>query len=285
MNPNPIDKRLARRAFEEAAEEYDRVAVLQQEITRRMLDRLGYIRLNPGVVADVGAGTGYSTVLLQQRYPEAQVLALDFALPMLARARAKGGASLHCIGADAEALPLADTRVDLLFSSALLQWCNDLGGTLQGFLRVLRPGGLLLFTTFGPDTLAELRSAWASVDGYSHVSSFLDLHDIGDLLLQSGFADPVMDVERITLTYGSVPDLMRDLKTLGAHNVTGARARGLTPPRRLRAMIDAYEPFRRDGRLPATYEVVHGHAWAPLQRVTPEGVGIPLSMLRRGGLL
>ncbi len=282
MNPNPIDKRLARRAFEQAAGDYDRVAVLQQEIARRMLDRLDYIRLDPRVVADLGAGTGYSTELLQRRYPQAQVLALDFALGMLARARERsgGGRPPLCIGADAEALPLADASLDLLFSSALLQWCNDLGGTLQGFLRVLRPGGLLLFTTFGPDTLAELRAAWASVDGYSHVSTFLDLHDVGDLLLQSGFADPVMDVERITLTYETVPDLMRDLKTLGAHNVTGARARGLTPPLRLRAMIEAYEGFRRDGRLPATYEVVHGHAWAPRQRVTADGVGIPLALLR-----
>lgn len=282
MSPNPIDKRLARRAFEQAAGDYDRVAVLQQEIARRMLDRLEYIKLTPQVVADVGAGTGYSATLLQRRYPEAQVLALDFALAMLARARLRGagGTPLHCIGADAESLPLADASLDLLFSSALLQWCNDLGGTLQGFLRVLRPGGLLLFTTFGPDTLMELRAAWASVDPYSHVSTFLDLHDIGDLLLQSGFADPVMDVERITLTYETVPDLMRDLKTLGAHNVTNARPRGLTSPRRLRAMVAAYEGLRRDGRLPASYEVVHGHAWAPRQRATADGVGIPLSFLR-----
>ncbi len=283
MNPNPIDKRLARRSFEQAAPDYDRVAVLQQEIARRMLDRLDYVKLTPSRVADVGAGTGFSSELLLHRYPRAQVVAVDFALGMLRLARRRGS-WLHrprAVCADAEALPLADTCVDLLFSSATLQWCNDLEETFRGFLRVLRPGGLLLFTTFGPDTLGELRQAWASVDGYSHVSSFLDLHDIGDMLVRAGFADPVMDVERMTLTYESVPALMRDLKTLGAHNVTGARARGLTGRQRLQRMVEAYERFRRDGRLPASYEVVHGHAWVPWQRATADGVAVSVELLRR----
>ena len=283
INPNPIDKRLARRSFEQAAADYDRVAVLQQEIAGRMLERLDYVKLDPRLVVDVGAGTGFSAERLLKRYPQARVIALDFALSMLQRARRRGTwlRRPRCLCADAEALPLADGSVDLLFSSATLQWCNDLEGTFREFLRVLRPGALLMFTTFGPDTLRELRAAWASVDGYSHVSTFLDIHDIGDAVVRSRFADPVMDVERMTLTYETVPALMRDLKTLGAHNVTNARVRGLTGPKRLRGMIEAYEPFRREGRLPASYEVVHGHAWAPLQRTVADGVAIPVDLLRR----
>ena len=283
INPNPIDKRLARRSFEQAAAGYDQVAVLQQEIARRLLERLDYVKISPGVVLDAGAGTGVAAESLLKRYPRARVIALDFALGMLERTRRRGTWLRRpvCVCADAETLPLASGSVDLLFSSATLQWCNDLEGTFREFLRVLRPGGLLMFTTFGPDTLRELRSAWSRADGYAHVSTFLDMHDIGDALVRNRFADPVMDVERLTLTYESVPALMQDLKTLGAHNVTTGRSRGLTGPHRFKRMIEAYETFRREGRLPASYEVVHGHAWAPLQRPLADGVAIPVEMLRR----
>ncbi|NBC15183.1 MAG: malonyl-[acyl-carrier protein] O-methyltransferase BioC, partial [Gammaproteobacteria bacterium] len=152
-------------------------------------------------------------------------------------------------------------------------------------LRVLRPGGLLLFSTFGPDTLSELRAAWAAVDQGEHVSPFLDMHDIGDALVRARFADPVMDVERMTLTYADIRALMRDLKQLGAHNALAGRARGLTGRRRLAALAEAYEHQRRDGRLPATYEVVHGHAWvtakAQRQFATDDGVAIPLEAVAR----
>ncbi len=284
LHPNPIDKRLARRSFERAAADYDRVAVLQQEIARRMLERLDYVKLEPRVVVDIGAGTGFSAERLLTRYPQARLIAVDFAMNMLRRTRLRGTSSRRpfCVCADAEELPLGAGSADLLFSSATLQWCNDLERTFSAFSRILRPGGLLMFTTFGPDTLRELRQAWASVDGYSHVSSFFDMHDIGDALVRSRFADPVMDVERITLTYETVEGLMRDLKTLGAHNVTGARARGLTTRRRLSLMVAAYERFRQGGRLPASYEVVHGHAWAPQQYALGDGgVGIPVDLLRR----
>jgi malonyl-CoA O-methyltransferase len=285
LSPGAIDKASARRSFERAAAAYDQAAVLQREIADRMLERLGYVRMDPRLVLDLGAGTGYAIPALRRRFRGARVLALDFALGMLRQARRQGTwlnrPWLLC--ADAESLPLADGSVDLVFSNATLQWCNDLDRTFAELLRVLRPGGLLMFTTFGPDTLRELRAAWAEVDGYSHVSPFLDMHDIGDALVRARFADPVMDVERLTLTYGSVRDLMRDLKVLGTHNATVERPRGLTGPKRLAAVDRAYEAHRRDGRLPASYEVVYGHAWVPEHKPIPGGVAIPVSAIRRRG--
>jgi malonyl-CoA O-methyltransferase len=285
MPPDPsplIDKQQARRAFSRAAPHYDEVAALQREIAARMLDRLAYIRHDPKVVLDVGAGTGDATQALGKCYPEAQVVALDFALPMLQQTRQRQGRNLaDCLCGDAERLPLADGSVDMIFSSATLQWCNDLRETFREFLRVLRPNGMLLFSTFGPDTLMELRASWAAVDGGSHVSPFVDMHNIGDAMLEAGMAEPVVDVDRLQVTYEDVATLMRDLKTLGAHNVTRDRQRGLTGKGRLRAMYQAYEGFRRDGRLPASYEVVYGHAWAPNQRQRDGETQIPLDVVRQ----
>jgi malonyl-CoA O-methyltransferase len=283
-SPPVIDKRQARRAFSRAADRYDEVAELQRETARRMLDRLEYIRHQPSLVLDVGAGTGEATQSLMRRYPSAQVIALDFALPMLqqARQRQPSAAPPHCLCGDAEQLPLADASVDMIFSNATLQWCNDLSATFREFLRVLRPNGMLLFSTFGPDTLVELRASWAAVDGGNHVSPFWDMHNIGDAMLEAGLAEPVVDVDRLQLTYADVASLMRDLKTLGAHNVTRDRRRGLTGKQRLQAMVQAYEQFRHDGLLPASYEVVYGHAWAPMQRqVDGGGTVVPLESLRQ----
>ena len=278
-----IDKRQARRAFERAADGYEAAAVLQREIATRMLERLDYVRLTPSLILDAGAGTGMAIDGLMRRFPKARVIALDFALPMLLRARRRGSwrRRPRCVCADTEALPLVDGSLDLIFSNVTLQWCNDLEGTFREFLRVLRPGGLLMFTTFGPDTLKELRAAWAVVDAASHVSDFLDMHDIGDALVRTRFADPVMDVENLTLTYPTVEKLMGDLKVLGAHNVTAGRPRGLTGKARLRRMIAAYEQFRRDGRLPASYEVVHGHAWVPTQKPVADGIAVPVGAIGR----
>ncbi|MDJ0807589.1 MAG: malonyl-ACP O-methyltransferase BioC [Gammaproteobacteria bacterium] len=282
--PSIIDKRQARRSFERAASGYDEVAVLQRETAGRMLARLDYIQHSPKLILDVGAGTGEATHALANRFRKARTIALDFALPMLQRARRRGSwlRRPRCVCGDAEQLPLADHSVDLIFSNATLQWCNDLQQTFQEFLRVLRPAGLLMFSTYGPDTLSELRQSWAEVDGSTHVSPFPDMHDIGDAMLRAGLANPVVDVDRMSLSYPDVRGLMRDLKTLGAHNVTTGRQRGLTGKGRLRAMFKAYEQFRIDGRLPASYEVVYGHAWAPAQRTRDGVTSISLESLRLG---
>jgi malonyl-CoA O-methyltransferase len=278
-----IDKLQARAAFSKAAERYDEVALLQQEVGRRMIERLQVVKMVPDVILDVGAGTGTAAAELARRYRKARVIALDFALPMLRKARRRGPLlrKPKCICADLEHLPLADESVDLIYSNSALQWSNDLDHTFGEFQRVLRPGGLLMFTTFGPDTLKELRSAWEAADGYSHVSGFQDMHDLGDALVRSRFAEPVMDVDRMCLTYEDVGGLMRDLKVLGAHNVTDRRQRGLTGKGRMAAMRGAYEQFRTDGRLPASYEVIYGHAWAPDQLQEPGVTRIPVDRIGR----
>ncbi|WP_295387541.1 malonyl-ACP O-methyltransferase BioC [uncultured Thiodictyon sp.] len=286
MKELPIDKARARRAFERAAPGYDAAALLQREIADRLLERLDYVRLEPRRILDLGAGTGYAIDALQRRYRKARVIALDFAHAMLLQARRRGRWWRHplCLCGEAEQLPLADGSVDLIVSNAAFQWCNDLDLAFTECLRVLRPGGLLMFTTFGPDTLKELRLAWSTVDGYSHVSPFPDMHDVGDALVRAHFADPVMDMERLTIIYMQLTELMADLKGIGAHNATGQRPRGLTGPRRLAAVQAAYELERQDdGRLPASYEVVYGHAWAPEQKPVAEGIGVPISAIGRAG--
>ncbi len=253
-----------RASFERAAAGYDAAAVLQHEVGRRLLERLEWMRVAPRRVADLGCGTGRGTAGLQARYPEAEVVALDLAEGMLGVARhsvARSDATGWVCG-DLAALPFAERSVDLLYSNLALQWCLDPAAVFAELRRVLRPGGLLLFTTFGPDTLGELRASWAEVDDRNHVNAFFDLHDLGDALVRARLADPVMDCEHITLTYPDVVALMRDLKAIGAHNVTAGRPRGLTGRRALATLADAYATFRRaDGTLPATYEVIYGHAW------------------------
>lgn len=260
-----IDKYLAQRAFAKAARDYDAVAVLQREIGQRMLERLDYMRLTPNCVLDAGSGTGLCARHLLKRYRQAQIVALDFAFPMVSYAQRHRHwlRKVQGICADFEQLPLHDASIDLIVSNASLQWSTNIDSTFAEFRRVLRPGGLVLFTTFGPDTLKELRAAWAAVDKHSHVSPFIDMHDIGDALLRAGFADPVMDMEMITLTYPHLEQLLKELKLLGAHNVTMQRQRGLTGKARWRAVHQAYEQFRQHGVLPSTWEVIYGHAWIP----------------------
>lgn len=262
------DKSLVRRSFEQAAAHYDEAAVLQREVGERLLERLDLVRLQPARVLDIGCGTGVATRALTKRYPRAQVVALDLAPAMLRLTRRRAPLLRKPWGvcADAEALPFRPGSFDLIFSNLTLQWCHDLDRVFAGMVRSLRPEGLVMFSTFGPDTLTELRQSWATVDQRVHVNAFLDMHDVGDAMVRAAFADPVMDVENIAVTYERARDLMRDLKTIGAHNVSAGRARGLTGKGGLQEMERAYERFRRpDGRLPATYEVVYGHAWAPRQ--------------------
>jgi malonyl-CoA O-methyltransferase len=286
-----LDKQRVRRAFDRAAGDYDRVAVLQREVGKRLLERLDYIRLQPSTVADIGAGTGQLSKELARLYREARVIAVDLAPNMLHAARRRAGTLArlfhrqHFVCADAERLPLADQSTDMVISNLTAQWCGDLDRLFAEFRRIIRPGGMALFSTFGPDTLKELRDSWAAADGAVHVSAVIDMHDIGDALLRGGFADPVMDAERFTLTYPDVRALMHELKLLGAHNAAAGRHRGLTGKGRLRTMTAAYEGYRHNGTLPATFEVVYGLAWAPATtagKAAENGVvQIPLSALQR----
>ena len=262
------DDRWVRRSFDAASAGYDAASVLQSDVRDVLLERLGLTRLRPRLVLDIGAGTGHASRALQRRYPGAQVVALDSSLGML-RAAARQRSWIRPftrLCADASRLPLADGCADLIVSNFMLHWC-DLDAALAEFRRVLAPRGLLSFSTLGPDTLAELRAAWSQVDAHPRVGQFMDMHDIGDALVRAGFAAPVLDVERYTLWYADVPRLAADLKAVGARNAALGRARGLTTPRKYAAMQAAYEVHRTDGRLPASYEVVFGQAWTPLETV------------------
>ncbi|MEK6593335.1 MAG: malonyl-ACP O-methyltransferase BioC [Pseudomonadota bacterium] len=275
-----VDKRQVRRSFEHAAATYDDAAVLQHEVCGRVLERLDYIKLEPATILDAGSGTGNALAGLARRYPRARIVALDIALAMLARGRSRlpkwkslltGRSPLAAVCGDIEQLPLAAGSIGMVWSNLALQWVHDLQQALGEMQRVLAPGGLLMFSTFGPDTLKELRGAYAGVDRHTHVNRFIDMHDIGDMLVKAGFADPVIDMETFTLTYADVRELMRDLKAIGAHNVTQGRPAGLGGKTLLGTVARNYETLRRDGRLPATFEVVYGHAWKAQPRVSPGG--------------
>jgi malonyl-CoA O-methyltransferase len=284
-DPFDIDGARVRAAFDAAASHYDAVAVVQAEVRRRLLERLELFRIAPRRILDAGCGTGHAARALLRHYRSAELVALDIAPGMLASTRRQRPwlRRLDTICGDAAAVPLADGSVDLVFSNLMLQWCNEPDRVFAEFRRVLRPGGLVLFTSFGPDTLKELRAAWRAADGHTHVSRFIDMHDLGDALLRAGLGEPVMDMEHLTLTYPDVRSLMRDLKTMGAGNATAGRRRGLTGRRRLAAVEAHYEELRRDGRLPATWEVVYGHAWATVPRDPgpPGEFAVPVARIGR----
>jgi len=282
-----LDKHWIKKNFERSAASYDKVAVLQREVADRLLERLDVVKMLPDALLDVGTGTGRCSQLLTKKYKKAQIYAVDISLPMLQQARGrmnlldKWRAKQHFVGGDAEHLPIKSQSIDFLISNMALQWCENLPKTLSDFRRVIRPGGLVLFSTFGPDTLKELRACWAKADQYTHVNGFLDMHDIGDMMLHSGFADPVLDVETFTLTYTDVHHLMKDLKQLGSKNVTHGRSRGLTGKGRLQRVVEEYEQFRDNQLLPVTYEVIYGHAWVTEPKISKtrqqaEVVSVPL---------
>lgn len=264
-DPQALEPAAVARAFGRASRSYEAAAGLQQQVRDELLSRLDLVRERPQVVLDMGAGTGLGTLRLKQAFPRARVLALDLAPAMLAQVRRRSWPwrRLQPVAADAQRLPLATASVDLVFSSLMLQWCQPPDRALAEALRVLRPGGLLLLASFGPDTLRELRAAWATVDDGVHVSRFVDMHDLGAALQRAGAAEPVLDVDRLQRHYPDALALMRELKAIGAHNAALGRARGLTGRQGWQRMLQAYEALRTPAGVPATWEVVYAAAWAP----------------------
>ena len=250
--------------FERAASAYDEYAVLQRQIADEMLERLQTVTIKPAHVIDVGCGTGYCTRRLHKTWPAAQVTGFDLAAGMVLQASSQKGwfsRQSYC-QADAVSLPLKEASTDVVFSNLMLQWCNPLA-VFAEFRRVLNDDGLLMFSSFGPDTLKELRQSWTAIDDRPHVIDFADMHDHGDALLQAGFREPVMDVDRFTLTYSDVLGLLRDLHGIGSRNVMSGRRSGLMGRDALHRLAQAYQQFAdNEGRLPASYEVVYGHAWS-----------------------
>ncbi len=287
MNPDNalsgfVDAAQVGRRFSRIAGVYDRGDFFAREVDRRMQERLDYVRLTPARIVDLGCSRGASLAGLAARFPAAEVLALDSSQAMLVAGREPRPGWQRLLGlgrrdgqricGDVERLPLAGGSAGLLWSNLVLHWLDNPLPALAEAHRVLEVGGLLMFSTLGPDTLHELRSAFS--DGYAHTQRFTDMHDLGDMLVECGFSDPVMDMEVITLTYDSVDALFAELRAAGSSCAMKARRHGLTPPGRLAAMRQAYERLRSDGRLPATFEVIYGHAWKAPPRQTADGRAI-----------
>jgi len=267
------EKHRIQKHFDAKAVCYESSAVLQRNVCEELLQRLDLTSLNPSVILDVGCGTGWGTQGLLKKYKKASVLSLDLSPEMLKQTKRKGSwlRKPKLICADAEEIPLPDESVDLVFSSLMLQWC-DYKKVFAEFKRILKPDGLLMFSTFGPDTLKELKQSWSQVDAHAHVNDFTDMHDLGDGLIYAGLAEPVMDMDILTLTYNDVVSVMKDLKAIGANtilkNQQEVSGRGLVTPGKLKRVIAHYEQFRSHGDIPASYEVVYGHAWKAEQRST-----------------
>ena len=252
-------------SFNRAANTYASAIALPKEIGLRLFERLDLMRLQPEVIVDLGCATGYLTKELAKRYRKAKVLGIDLAFNMVRHAKAQAGwlSRERFINADAYYLPLASQSVDLIFSNLTFAWCIDIDALLIELNRVLKPEGLLLFTTLGPDTLQELKQSWQTIDAYQHLHPFLDMHDIGDSLVKTRFQDPVMDMEKLTVNYSQLSTLMKDIKALGMHNIAVGKNHGLTTPRQLEKLKQAYEKHRDTaGILPTTFEVIYGHAWS-----------------------
>jgi malonyl-CoA O-methyltransferase len=253
-------------SFAKAATSYNDAAVVQKEILVRLLDKLKALQQDPvDILLDVGSGTGLASELLREHYGDNSYYAIDFALPMLAWAKSENKANYqYAVCGDIESLPFKDSSLDIIFSASTLQWCNDVGAAFQQSCRVLKEQGLLLFSSFGPDTLKELRHCFAQVDDHPHVSSFIDMQSLGDGLLASGFESPVMESEIITVEYSDPMQLLRDLQDTGATNHLEQRTRGLMTKTRLNDVLQEYKNFMLpNGKYPASYEVLYGHGWKP----------------------
>ena len=307
MSTRLFDAKQVRRAFSRSAASYDAAAKLQHAVEARLLESLDYLddpalkREPPQRVLDLGCGTGRASIAMQKRWPKAQIVSLDLALPMLRQARGTSARSTGWLSnpfarkpaqvcADARALPLAEASVDVLFSNLCVQWVEDLDALFAGFRRVLKPHGLLLVSTFGPETLWELRDAFAQADEAPHVSPFADIAGFGDALVRAGFRQPVLDREEETTHYPDLPALMRELRAIGATNALASRRHTLTGRSRFATAASAYETHRDAQGLPATWETITAMAWAPeagtpLREGDVDVASIPLSRIpirRRG---
>ncbi len=279
---NAFDPGAVRRAFGRAAPHYTRFATLQREVELRLLEQVDAegAGFAPRVVMDVGTGPGRAAAALRKRFPRALTVALDHALPMLAvaRKRSRWWRPFRLLAGDAATLPLCDASVDLVFSNLCLQWQADLPVVFDEWRRVLRDGGVVLASTFGSDTLMELRDAFGQADsGAAHVNVFDDIARVGDALLAAGFRNPVLERENFVLDYPDVPTLMRELRGLGAGNALSARRRALTGKARMRRVFDAYETLRRPGGLPATWEVITLRALAPEPGTPRRDLGVVIA--------
>lgn len=282
MSAGFVDRLQVGRRFSRVASRYEEGDFFAREVDRRMQERLDYVKIEPKTILDLGCSRGGSFPGLAGRYPDARLIGLDAAPAMLTAGRTPragwqrllglGKAAEQRLAADAAKLPLKNASASMVWSNLLLHWLDDPLPALAEAHRVLEVGGLLMFSTLGPDSLKELRAAFG--DGYAHTQRFIDMHDLGDMLVGCGFADPVMDMEVVTLTYDDLDTLFAELRAAGSSCAMKARRHGLTGRQAWATARAAYETMRREGKLPATFEVVYGHAWKVAPKQTPDGRAI-----------
>ncbi|GGI86031.1 malonyl-ACP O-methyltransferase BioC [Legionella impletisoli] len=268
-------------SFNKQAKQYERAAKIQIEIGNRLFERLDYLKINPRFILDLGCGTGLFTQKLKKQYPHAKLVGLDFAEAMLQEAKTKQGwrRKWSLVNGDMAKLPFATGVFDLVFANQVLHWSSPLGKALKEISRVMNVNGCLMFTTLGPDTFMELRHAWEQVDHFSHVNDFVDMHDLGDALMQQHYLDPVVDMEMLTVHFKTLEDLLYSLKSQGVRNIHSNRNKGLTGKQRLKKFKEAYCNLRTENdRYPLTYEVVYGHAWKGAIRQTNHGTETVISI-------
>lgn len=255
-----LDKQHIRRSFANAAQSYDAMATLQRQVGNELITKV--ILPHKALVVDVGCGTGFFTQQLRDTALLKNILAFDIAMPMLLKTQQRlenGSVPLFC--ADVEQLPIANYCIDGLVSNLALQWCSDTKEVFADVRRVLKSGGQFVFSTFGESALSELKLAWAAVDGYPHVNDFCSLSELKQNLQAVGFVDVQLESKVYQFKYSSVIELMRELKGIGAHNVSQARNKKLTSKGQLQALLAAY-PMDKSSQITASYEIIYVQAKA-----------------------
>ena len=269
------------KAFNAHASEYEQFARVPLEIGRRLFERLDYLKIKPAYVLDLGCGSGFFLKQLKKKYPKAHIIGIDLAFNMLKEAKGKQTwrQKYSLINADMTKLPFPSGLFDLIFANQVIHWSHPLSSIISELNRVMAQEGCLMFSTLGPDTFIELKQAFARADNYAHVNDFLDMHDVGDCLQAQYFVDPVVDMERLTAHYTSLPDLLRALKAQGVRNINSKRNQGLTGRKAWREFeANMNRQCTISGKFPLTYEVVYGHAWKGTQRKTEHGVETSISV-------
>ncbi len=272
-----------RRRFDRAATHFDEFDFVHTVGRNGLLARLDSMALDAKVIVDLGCATGSACPSLLRRFRRARIIAIDLSLPMLERAKAKRPrfAKLSAIQANAVSLPLADQSVDIVFANMLLPWVPEPAPMFGEVARILRKDGVFLFATLGPDSLLELRNAWQGVDPGPHVNRFLDMHDVGDVAVRAGLRDPVLDVDRLTVTYASATALFRDLTATGGRNSLRHRRQSLVGKNRFRAMTDTLDADKSDGVISLDLEIVYGHCWGSGQTRSDGEIRIDAAQIGR----
>ena len=267
-NNSALNSNDVRRRFDRAADRFDTVDFVHAATRSGLFARLQPMTIEASTIIDLGSATGSGSRLLERRFRRAHVIATDLSHNMLLRSRKNQPwfSRRTSVQANATALPFAEQSIDLVFANLLLPWMSDPALLFSEVSRVLRKDGLFLFSTLGPDSLSELRSAWAGVDTAAHINHFLDMHNIGDLAVQAGLRDPVVDVDRLSVTYSDTAALFRDLTDMGARNCLQDRERSLGGGARFRAMTKALDAQKMNNLLSFDLELVYGHCWGPGQQ-------------------